>query len=215
VRRRPYSVVLFDEIEKADPEVLNVLLQVMDDGRLTDGHGRTVDFRNTVIIMTSNLGTAIDTRNTFGFSTERTKSDSEREQLHKNVERALQGFFRPEFLNRIDEIIIFEPLTEKELRLIIDIMLREVGERLSERQVTLELTDAAKDALVTEGYDRVYGARPLRRTIERRVENPLSKRILAGEIAEGDTVVVDFRAGEFVFTKGAAPAREPVGAASS
>jgi ATP-dependent Clp protease ATP-binding subunit ClpA len=115
----------------------------------------------------------------------------------------------------VDEVIIFEPLTEAELRQIVEIMLREVAERLTERQVTLELTDAAKDELVREGYDRVYGARPLRRTIERRIENQLSKRILAGEIAEGDTVVVDFRAGEFVFTKGAAPAREPVGAASS
>jgi ATP-dependent Clp protease ATP-binding subunit ClpC len=216
VRRRPYSVVLFDEIEKAHLEVLNVLLQLMDDGRLTDGHGRTVDFRNTVIIMTSNLGTAQDTRGGFGFVTERTSSEAERQQLHKNVERALQGFFRPEFLNRIDEIIIFEPLTEKELRLIIDIMLREVGERLSERQVTLELTDAAKDALVTEGYDRVYGARPLRRTIERRVENPLSKRILAGEFFEGDHVVVDYAAGEYTFAKGVQPeAKEPVGSATA
>jgi ATP-dependent Clp protease ATP-binding subunit ClpC len=213
VRRRPYSVVLFDEIEKAHPEVLNVLLQVMEDGRLTDGHGRTVDFRNTVIIMTSNLGTSQDTRGSFGFSTERTTNDAERERLHRNVERALQAFFRPEFLNRVDEIIIFEPLTERELRQIVDIMLREVAGRLDERGVTLELTDAAKDQLATEGYDRVYGARPLRRTIERRIENPLAKRILAGEFAEGDHVVVDYRDGEYVFTKGVAPAtREPVGA---
>ncbi len=202
VRRRPYSVILFDEIEKAHPEVLNVLLQVMEDGRLTDGHGRTVDFRNTVIIMTSNLGTAIDTRNTFGFGNgERTKSDSERAQLHKSVERALQGFFRPEFLNRIDEIIIFEPLTEQELRQIIDIMLKEVQERLDERGVKLELTDAAKEALVKEGYDRVYGARPLRRTIERRIENQLSKRILSGEFGEGHEVTVDYVEGEYVFGK--------------
>jgi len=211
VRRRPYSVILFDEIEKAHPEVLNVLLQVMEDGRLTDGHGRTVDFRNTVIIMTSNLGTAIDTRNTFGFASgERTKSDSERQQLHKNVERALQGFFRPEFLNRIDEIIIFEPLTEAELREIIDIMLKEVQGRLEDRGVGLELSDAAKDALVKEGYDRVYGARPLRRTIERRVENQLSKRILGGEFGDGDTVMVDYEGGEYRFEKSATA--EPVGA---
>jgi ATP-dependent Clp protease ATP-binding subunit ClpC len=204
VRRRPYSVLLFDEIEKAHPEVLNVLLQVMEDGRLTDGHGRTVDFRNTVVIMTSNLGSTQDTRAPFGFTTERTQSEGERDQLHRNVERALQNFFRPEFLNRIDEVIIFEPLTEKELRPIVDIMLREVAGRLGERYVTLELTDAAKEALVREGYDRVYGARPLRRTVERRVENPLSRRILAGEFTEGDHVLVDFADGDYTFTKSAA-----------
>jgi ATP-dependent Clp protease ATP-binding subunit ClpC len=215
VRRRPYSVVLFDEIEKAHPEVLNVLLQVMEDGRLTDGHGRTVDFRNTVIIMTSNLGTAQDTRASFGFGSERPSSEAERDRLHKNVEKALQGFFRPEFLNRVDEIIVFEPLTETELRQIVDIMLREVEERLAERQVSLTLTDAAKEALVKEGYDRVFGARPLRRTVERRIENALSKRILGGEFAEGDHVTVDYTDGEYVFTKTTSPeVREPVAAAS-
>ncbi len=208
VRRRPYSVLLFDEIEKAHPEVLNVLLQVMEDGRLTDGHGRTVDFRNTVVIMTSNLGSAQDTRGSFGFTTERTHTDEERDRLHKNVERALQGFFRPEFLNRIDDIIIFEPLTEEELRPIVDIMLREVAERLTERQITLTLTDAAKEALVKEGYDKVYGARPLRRTVERRVENQLSRRILGGEFTEGDHVEVDYVDGEYTFAKVAVP--EPV-----
>jgi len=151
VRRRPYSVLLFDEIEKAHPEVLNVLLQVMEDGRLTDGHGRTVDFRNTIVIMTSNLGSTQETRAPFGFGTERTRTDDERERLHRNVERALQAFFRPEFLNRIDEIIIFEPLTEKELRQIVDIMLRDVGSRLADRKVTLELTDAAKEAAAPDG----------------------------------------------------------------
>jgi len=217
VRRRPYSVVLFDEIEKAHPEVLNVLLQVMEDGRLTDGHGRTVDFRNTVVIMTSNLGTAVETRNAFGFNTERTQSDAERDRMQKNVERALQGFFRPEFLNRVDEIIIFEPLTPEELRHIVDIMLREVEERLGERDVTLVLTDAAKQALVTEGYDRVFGARPLRRTIERRIESPLAKRILAGDFNDGDTVEVDHADNEYVFRKGAVSeeAREPVGASAN
>ncbi|HEX5369932.1 MAG TPA: AAA family ATPase, partial [Dehalococcoidia bacterium] len=210
VRRRPYSVILFDEIEKAHPEVLNVLLQVMEDGRLTDGHGRTVDFRNTVVIMTSNLGSTQDTRPQFGFTTERTHTEAERERLHKNVEHALQSFFRPEFLNRIDDIIIFEPLTERELRPIVDIMLREVSERLEERQITLSLTDTAKEELVREGYDRVYGARPLRRTIERRIENPLSRRILAGEFTDGDHVTVDFADGEYTFAK--AVVAEPVGA---
>ena len=211
VRRRPYSVVLFDEIEKAHPEVLNVLLQVMDDGRLTDGHGRTVDFRNTVIIMTSNLGTAQDTRGSFGFGTgAHDAATRSAQRLHRNVERALQGFFRPEFLNRVDEIIIFEPLTETELRQIVDIMLREVARAPGRaRASTLELTDAAKEALVKEGYDRVYGARPLRRTIERRVENPLAKRILAGEFAEGDHVVVDYADGEYAFAK--ARRRRPSG----
>jgi ATP-dependent Clp protease ATP-binding subunit ClpC len=216
VRRRPYSVVLFDEIEKAHAEVLNVLLQVMEDGRLTDGHGRTVDFRNTIVIMTSNLGTAIDGRNGLGFNTERTRSDEERERLHKNVERALQGFFRPEFLNRVDEIIIFEPLTPAELRNIVDIMLREVEERLAERNLTITLTDAAKEALVSEGYDRVFGARPLRRTIERRIESPLAKRILGGEFQEGDAVEVDHADGEYVFRKGAvSEQREPVGVSAN
>jgi ATP-dependent Clp protease ATP-binding subunit ClpC len=209
IRRRPYSVVLFDEIEKAHPEVLNVLLQVMDDGRLTDGHGRTVDFRNTVIIMTSNLGTSQDNRGTFGFVTERTTSEADRQRVHQRVERALQEFFRPEFLNRVDEIIIFEPLTEKELRQIIEIMLDEVRERLSDRRITLDLTDAAKEALVTEGYDRVYGARPLRRTVERRVENSLSRRILAGEFKDGDHVVVDYAGGEYVFERGTPVVQEP------
>jgi len=208
VRRRPYTVVLFDEIEKAHPEVLNVLLQVMDDGRLTDGQGRTVDFRNTVVIMTSNLGTG-ETKAAFGFNTERTTSDAERLRTHQRVERALQQFFRPEFLNRVDEIIIFEPLTEKELRQIVDIMLNEVRERLEERGVALDLSDAAREELVKEGYDPVYGARPLRRTIERRVENPLSKRIISGEFTEGSNIVVDYRDGEFTFAQGAVAA-EPV-----
>ena len=209
VRRRPYSVVLFDEIEKAHPEVLNVLLQVMDDGHLTDGHGRTVDFRNAVVIMTSNLGTGEDNRGQFGFVTERSATEQERQRLHQRIEKALQGFFRPEFLNRVDEIIIFEPLTEPELRQIVDIMLDEVEGRLTERGIGLSLSDAAKDALAHEGYDRVYGAPPLRRTVERRVENPLSKRILGGEFSEGDHVLVDHADGEFSFSKSAAAAREP------
>ena len=236
VRRRPYSVVLFDEIEKAHPEVLNVLLQIMEDGRLTDGHGRTVDFRNTVVIMTSNLGSAQETRGSFGFANaERTKSESERAQLHKNVERALQAFFRPEFLNRIDEIIIFEPLTETELRQtfrpellnrideiivfdplteddlkkIIELLLGDVRERLADRKVGLELTDEAKEALVREGYDPVYGARPLRRVIERRIA-PLSKRILAGEFAEGDVALVGYTDGDYTFER--QTAKEPVAA---
>jgi len=191
VRRRPYRVVLFDEIEKAHPEVLNVLLQIMDDGRLTDGHGRTVDFRNTIIIMTSNLGTSSDARGAFGFVSDKTASKSERDKLRERTERALREFFRPEFLNRIDEVIVFEPLTEKDLEQIVELMVDEVRDRLSDRQVELELTEAAKAKLVKEGYDPVFGARPLRRVVTRQVENPLSKRILEGEFQPGDTAVID------------------------
>ena len=202
VRRRPYRVVLFDEIEKAHPDVFNTLLQILDDGRLTDGQGRTVDFRNTVIIMTSNLGTQAARREMgFGLS-ERTASKGQRQQLEASVQRALRDHFRPEFLNRIDEIIIFEPLTETELLQIVEVMARELAERLAERQVGLALTDAAKAALVKEGYDAVYGARPLRRVLQRQVENAISRRLLAGELAEGDTVVVDHTADGYIFTKG-------------
>jgi len=191
VRRRPYRVVLFDEIEKAHPEVLNILLQIMDDGRLTDGHGRTVDFRNTVIVMTSNLGTTSEAKGAFGFVPQRATSNRERDELRERAERALREFFRPEFLNRVDEVIIFEPLTEKELEQIVDLMVNEVRDRLSDRGVALELTESAKAKLVKQGYDPVFGARPLRRVVTREVENPLSKRILAGEFREGDTVVLD------------------------
>jgi ATP-dependent Clp protease ATP-binding subunit ClpC len=204
VRRRPYRVVLFDEIEKAHPDVFNTLLQILDDGRLTDGQGRTVDFRNTVIIMTSNLGTGA-ARKELGFSTgRRTESRSERQALEANVYRALREHFRPEFLNRIDEIIIFEPLTETELLQIVELMARDLGKRLAERGISLRLTEAAKQALVREGYDPVYGARPLRRVIQRQVENQVSKRLLAGEFREGDTVVVDYTPDGYVFTREAA-----------
>ncbi len=192
VRRHPYSVILFDEIEKAHPEVLNVLLQIMEDGRLTDGHGRTVNFRNTVIIMTSNLGTSSESRGTFGFVPDRAKDEGERTKARKDIEEALRRFFRPEFLNRVDEVIIFEPLTQKELAPIVELMLAEVQERLDDRRITIELTEAAKAALIEEGFDRLYGARPLRRVVERQVENALARRILAAEFAEGDTVLVDY-----------------------
>jgi ATP-dependent Clp protease ATP-binding subunit ClpC len=201
VRRRPYRVILFDEIEKAHPDVFNTLLQILEDGRLTDGQGRTVDFRNTVIIMTSNLGTGEKAR-TVGLQLgKRTESGAEREKLEENVLRALREHFRPEFLNRIDEVIVFEPLTETELEQIVDLMLDEVRERLQERGIDLRLTDAARAALVKEGYDPTYGARPLRRVIQRRVENAISKRVLAGDFAEGDTVLVDHSADGLVFSR--------------
>jgi ATP-dependent Clp protease ATP-binding subunit ClpC len=210
VRRRPYRVVLFDEIEKAHPDLFNVLLQILDDGRLTDGQGRTVDFRNTIIIMTSNLGTSSETKGRFGFVSSRAQDDGQREVRQEQVEKALREAFRPEFLNRIDEIIVFEPLTEKELAQIVELMLHEVLKRLADREVAFEVTEAAKAELVKEGYDRVYGARPLRRTVQRRIENPLARRILAGDFTEGDTIRVDYADGDFTFEKAAAaPAREP------
>ena len=207
VRRRPYQVVLFDEIEKAHPDVFNTLLQIMDDGRLTDSHGRHVDFRNTVVILTSNLGTG-ERQGPLGFV--RTHSDSEREELRDNVEKELKKAFRPEFLNRLDEVVVFEPLTEPEIAEIAVLILDEVRERLSERSVDFRVTEAARAALVKEGYDPNFGARPLRRTIERRIENELAKRVLAGEFDEGDCVVVDIDdGGEYTFAR--EQAREEVG----
>ena len=201
VRRHPYRVVLFDEIEKAHPDVLNVLLQIMEDGHLTDGHGRTVNFRNTVIIMTSNLGTSSENKGAFGFVTNRTESERDRDKLRSTVEDALRRFFRPEFLNRVDEVIIFEPLSQDELADIVELMLGEVEERLSDRNVSIEVTAAAKKALVEEGYDPAFGARPLRRVVERQIENALAKRILSGEFEEGEKIVVDFKDDAYSFEK--------------
>src|SRR5438034_4372042 len=173
VRRRPYSVVLLDEIEKAHAEVFDVLLQILDDGRLTDGQGRTVDFRNTVLIMTSNL-----------------RSQDQMREL-----------FRPEFLNRIDEIVEFTPLTEEQIGAIVELQLARLRERLADRRIELELTDAAKHALAEAGWDPAYGARPLKRAIQRRLENPLALRLLEGDFADGDTVRVDGEEGELTFSK--------------
>jgi ATP-dependent Clp protease ATP-binding subunit ClpC len=202
VRRRPYRVILFDEIEKAHPDVFNTLLQLLDDGRLTDAQGRTVDFRNTVVIMTSNLGTAEMNRQALGFlSGQRTQSASERARLEAAAQRALHETFRPEFLNRIDEIVVFEPLTEAELSQIVDLLAADLFSRLQERGIAVRLTDAARKAVVKEGYDPSYGARPLRRVMQRRIENPLARKVLAGEIGEGETVVVDTTPeGEYTFS---------------
>ncbi|MDA0353438.1 MAG: AAA family ATPase [Chloroflexi bacterium] len=205
IRRRPYQVVLFDEIEKAHPDVFNTLLQIMDDGRLTDSHGRTVDFRNTVIILTSNLGTGARTES-IGFR--RAESDGDHEKLVRSVEDALKRAFRPEFLNRLDDTIVFEPLTEPEIAQIADLVLAEVRERLAERGVEFRVSEAAKAEVVRDGYDPDFGARPLRRVIERRIENPLAKRVLAGEFETGDCVAVDFLDGEFAFTREVGAARE-------
>jgi ATP-dependent Clp protease ATP-binding subunit ClpB len=199
VRRRPYAVVLFDEIEKAHPEVLDVLLQLLDDGRLTDGKGRTVDFTNTVVAMTSNLGSHY-------LAEHASRDGSISEGARREVMDALRTHFRPEFINRIDEIIVFHPLGREHMGRIIDIQVARLMRRLAERKIAVELTPAAKDQLVAEGYDPVYGARPLKRTLQRRVLDPLALRVLDGEFREGDHVVVDAGAPELRFTKRVASA---------
>ena len=191
VRRRPYRVVLFDEIEKAHPDVFNILLQVLEDGRLTDGHGRTVDFRNTVIIMTSNLGTDGPRRQPFGFRPDSRDAEDEMRQLRESVDAALKRTFRPEFLNRIDETIVFHPLAQDQIAQIVALMTREVQARLEEREISFELTADATVWLAREGFDPVYGARPLRRAVQRQLENPMSRAVLSGEFAAGDRILVD------------------------
>ncbi len=192
VRRRPYSVLLFDEIEKAHADVFNVLLQILDDGRLTDGQGRTVDFKNTVIIMTSNIGSEWVQGSGFGVQDEKDALDARMEALRRH--------FRPEFLNRVDEIIVFNSLSAEQLKVIVEIQLRRLQARLAERKMVLEVTDKAKAVLATEGFDPVYGARPLKRVIQRRIENELAMRLLQGEFSEGATVRVDAApTGELLF----------------
>ncbi len=202
VRRRPYRVILFDEIEKAHPEVWNALLQILDDGRLTDGQGRVVDFRNTVLIMTSNLGTEFVRQNgSLGFL-QKTDSPEDR-QAHEKIEKALKSTFRPEFLNRIDEIIMFSGLTKDQMMQIVDLQMKEVRTRLEEHGLSIELSQSAREWLATEGYDQSFGARPLKRAIQKYVESPLSMGLLAGDYKEKDTVMVDFDADkkEIVFKK--------------
>ncbi|MBW1794746.1 MAG: ATP-dependent chaperone ClpB [Deltaproteobacteria bacterium] len=189
VRRRPYSVVLFDEIEKAHPEVFNALLQILDDGRMTDGHGRTVDFKNTIIIMTSNVGSHWIQELGAG----------EREEMEKRVMEALRAGFKPEFLNRIDDIIIFHNLTHEQLNAIVDIQLRVLQKRLEDQHITLELSDAAKTLLAREGFDSTYGARPLKRAIQKHIENPLAMEILQGNLGEGANIMADANEGKIVF----------------
>jgi ATP-dependent Clp protease ATP-binding subunit ClpB len=189
VRRRPYSVVLFDEIEKAHGDVFNVLLQLLDDGRLTDGQGRTVDFRNTVVIMTSNLGSHYF------------REDDKPERVRPLVLETLRQTLRPEFLNRIDEIVVFKPLGREELAQIVKIQLRHLTRRLADKRITLDITPAAEELLAREGYDPVYGARPLKRTIQRLIQDPLALQILNGLFGEGDTVVIDAKRGQLGFRK--------------
>ena len=218
VRRRPYSVILFDEVEKAHPEVLNLLLQILDDGRLTDAQGRTVDFRNSIVIMTSNLGSQhILPEGASGDGVvdlaERART---RERIRERVMEAVREHFRPELLNRIDEIVIFNPLSRDHIKQIVDIQLRGLRARLAERKIELELTDAAKELLAREGFDPVYGARPLKRAIQQEIVQPLAMRLLRGEFKDGDKIVVDVRNGQLDFRRQEASEprepREPVAA---
>ena len=190
VRRRPYRVILFDEIEKAHPEVWNALLQILDDGRMTDGQGNVVDFRNTILIMTSNLGTEYVKRSgSLGFL--QVNTDDEDRESHDKIEKALKGTFRPEFLNRVDEVIMFSPLTIEEMEQIVNLQLKEVQDRLTEYHINVELTEAARKWLAKEGYDSAFGARPLRRAIQKYIESPLSIELLGGKYKDGATVLVD------------------------
>jgi ATP-dependent Clp protease ATP-binding subunit ClpB len=189
VRRRPYSVVLFDEIEKAHPEVFNVLLQILDDGRMTDGHGRTVDFKNTIIIMTSNVGSRWIQE----------PDASRREEMESRITDALRAQFKPEFLNRIDEIIIFDSLTQEQIGEIVDIQVKRLGSRLAQMNMSLILSADARDFLAEKGFDQIYGARPLKRAIQKYIENPLSMEILQGNISEGTKIKADVKNDQIVF----------------
>ena len=204
VRRRPFRVVLFDEIEKAHPDVFNVLLQILEDGRLTDGHGRTVSFKETVIIMTSNLGMQEfrrQAKRSFGFNVPQEKEDRDDwESLNSVIQAELKKTFRPEFLNRIDDIIIFHPLTDEDLKKVVDLLVRDVEKLLTDRNIELELTDEAKEWIFRREYDPEYGARPLRRALQRYIENPLSSKIISGEVKDGDRVRVSVEKDNLTFS---------------
>jgi ATP-dependent Clp protease ATP-binding subunit ClpB len=189
VRRRPYSVILMDEVEKAHPDVFNVLLQLLDDGRLTDSQGRTVDFRNTVVVLTSNLGSEVF--NTGGGS---------EEEKAAAVQEAVRRHFRPEFINRLDDIVVFHPLVREDIRQIVDVQLARLAQRLEDKRLVLELTDAARDLLAERGFDPVYGARPLKRAIQRMVLDPLAMEVLSGKIKDDQRVVVDVEGDALAFT---------------
>jgi ATP-dependent Clp protease ATP-binding subunit ClpB len=191
VRRRPFSVILFDEVEKAHPDVFNLLLQILDDGRLTDAHGRTVDFKNTVILLTSNLGSH--------HILEYGGDESRYEEMVAQVTAEAQAHFRPEFLNRLDDVLVFHSLKLEQLRRIVELQLERVQARLADRRITLELTDAAADFLAGKGYDPIYGARPLKRAIQKELENPLGRAILRQEVQDGSGVIVDVEDGALTF----------------
>ena len=192
VRRKPFSVVLFDEVEKAHPDIFNTLLQVLEDGRLTDGQGRVVDFKNTVLIMTTNLGTrdASKSVGSLGFAADN-DTQSGYERMKEKVNDELKQHFKPEFLNRIDDIIVFHQLTEEQIVKIVDLMTARLDVQMRNKDMGIELTSSAKALLAKKGYDRTLGARPLRRTIQREIEDPLSEKILFGELAAGEIVVID------------------------
>ena len=191
VRRKPYSVVLFDEIEKAHPDVFNVLLQVLDDGRITDSQGRTVDFKNTILIMTSNIGSP--------YLLEGIEENGEiKQEAREAVERDLRAHFRPEFLNRLDEMIMFKPLTKDNIGGIVELLLADLNKRLKDQELSIELTKAAKDYIIEGGYDPVYGARPLKRYVQKYVETLTAKLILAGNISAGSRIVIDVENDELV-----------------
>ena len=199
VRRRPYTVVLFDEIEKAHPDVFNILLQILDDGRLTDGQGRTVDFTNTIIIMTSNLITADNMTNNFGFLQD--LSDQEAVKQRSSIDQVLKKSFRPEFINRIDEIIVFEKLTKDELKQISDLIIKDIQKRLDEKGIEIHLSDSAKELLIAEGYDEEFGARPLKRLIQRKIENEISTMIISGKVSDGIKINITASDGNLKFKK--------------
>jgi len=194
VRRNPYSVVLFDEIEKAHPDVFDILLQIMDEGRLTDSQGRTIDFKNTVIILTSNFGTESLKDKSIGFNL--VSESSEFEDRKTKLVSSLKGLFKPEFLNRLDDIIVFYPLTLEEIKQIVDIIMEKVEKNVADSNIEIVLTDAARDYLAKTGYSPEYGARPLQRLIEKEVEDPIAIKILQGEIKDGSRVVVDYNENE-------------------
>ncbi len=198
VRRRPYSVILFDEIEKAHPEVFNILLQIMEDGRLTDAQGRKIDFRHTIIIMTSNLGTALSMTKPLGIRLDGGDLPNF-EDIKKYLLEELKRTFRPEFINRVDEIIVFRPLEQEHIRQIVDLLVKGIRQEINSQGLSIQLSHSARNLLAKEGYDPAYGARPLRRIIQRLVENPLSEKILEGEFQCGDTILVDAEDSEIVF----------------
>ena len=209
VRRKPFSVVLFDEIEKAHPDIFNSLLQILEEGRLTDGQGRVVDFKNTVIIMTTNLGTKDISGGPVGFQIEGDPQTGY-DRMRGKVYEELKKNFKPEFLNRVDEIIVFPQLDKSELLQIVDLFIKRLSTRLLDRDMTIELTVPAKERLIEVGFDPTLGARPLRRAVQHEIEDRLSEKILHGELNAGDHVHVDFADGDFVFTTTAR--KEPIGA---
>ncbi|MEV2270089.1 AAA family ATPase, partial [Nonomuraea africana] len=210
VRRKPFSVVLFDEIEKAHPDIFNSLLQILEDGRLTDAQGRVVDFKNTVIIMTTNLGTRDISKGIgVGFA-KSDDSESNYERMKAKVQEELKQHFRPEFLNRVDDIVVFHQLASKDVILILDLMLSQVADRMKDRGMGLEVSAEAKRFLAERGYDPVMGARPLRRTIQRELEDMLSEKILYGELRPGQNVLVRLRQGVLHLTGAEQPAPSPV-----